>query len=223
MIRKQSQRRTRPQSITCRVQAREQNGFGIIEAITAAAILATIIVTTVTISSMVDETRYQASVRDAVRQAIDTDIEEIKQRLFDYQYVKPTYSGITVLTKPCYNTHTTCSGANNITNLSQTCRLIASNLSTQLGGFSANLRLDRSTHEVFSSAPVVVNRTITPTEPSANSGSGISTDQSLLRVTYSVASMTSGVAKAGFMSNSRGEVLRTVTLYPDAHAYCNPE
>lgn len=223
MHEKQSQKRTKPQSSTSRVQTREQDGFGIVEAITTGAILATIIVTTLAILGKIDEAKYQASIRDAVRQAIDTDIEQIKQHLFDYHYVKPSYSGNTVLTNACYKTHTACSGANSITNLSQTCRFIASDIYPQLGGSSTNLNLDRRTHEVFTRAPVVVNRTFTPTQPSTNSGSGISTDLSLLRVTYRVASVTNKVVRAGILSDSGGEVLRTVTLYPDAHAYCNPE
>ena len=223
MIKRRKGRRSIPQSWNDRVQGHQTDGFGIVEAITAAAILAGIIVTTLTISGMIDEAKYQASTRDAIRQAIDTDIEEVKQHLFEYQYVAPTYSGNTVATNACYKTHTSCSGASSITNLVQTCRLIGSGVSTQLGGNSAPLNLDRSTHAVFTNAPVVINRTITPTQPSTSSGNGITTDQSVLRVTYSVAGVSSAVARAGLLSDSRGEVLRTVTLYPDAHAYCNPE
>jgi len=223
MIKRRKGRRTIPRRLIDEVQGRQKDGFGIVEAITAAAILAGIIVTTLTISGMVDEAKYQASIRDAVRQAIDTDIEEVKQRLFEYQYVAPTYSGNTVATNACYKTHTSCSGTSSITNLVQTCRLIGSDVATQLGGNSATLNLDRSTHAVFANAPVIINRTITPTQPSASSANGITTDQSLLRVTYSVAGVTNGTARAGLLSDSRGEVLRTVTLYPDAHAYCNPE
>jgi len=215
--------RSYPQSWTIRIHSHQNDGFGIVEAITAAAILAGIIVTTLTISGMIDEAKYQASIRDAVRQAIDTDIENVKQRLFEYQYVAPTYSGNTVATKACYKTHTSCSGASGITNLVQTCRSMGDDVTTQLGGNNATLSLDRSTHSVLTNAPVIINREILPTQPLASSTNGITTDRSVIRVTYSVVGVSSKVARAGLLSDSRGEVLRTLTLYPDAHAYCNPE
>ena len=223
MIKRRKGRRSIPRRLIDEVQGRQKDGFGIVEAITAAAILAGIIVTTLTISGMVDEAKYQASIRDAVRQAIDTDIEQIKQRLFEYQYVPPTNSGNTVVTKACYKTHTSCSGASSITNLVQTCRSMGDDVTTQLGGNTATLSLDRSTHAVFTNAPVIINREILPTQPSASSANGITTDRSVIRVTYNIVQVSSKVARAGLLSDSRGEVLRTVTLYPDAHAYCNPE
>jgi len=223
MIKKPKKFGSFPQSWITRVHCPQIDGFGTVEAITSAAILAGIIVTTSTISGMVDEAKYQASIRDAVRQAIDIDIENVKQRLFEYQYVAPTYNGNTVSTKACYKTHTSCIGASSITNLVQSCRLMGDDVTTQLGGNSAILSLDRSTHAVFTNAPVRINRQISPTLPSASSMYGFTTDRSLIRVTYSVVQVSSTVAKAGLLSDSRGEVLRTVTLYPDAHAYCNPE
>jgi len=94
MIKRRKEMRSFPQGWITRVHTHQRDGFGIVEAITAAAILAGIIVTTLTISGMIDEAKYQASIRDAVRQAIDTDIEQIKQRLFDTNMYRPQIVGI---------------------------------------------------------------------------------------------------------------------------------
>jgi len=215
-----------------------QEGFGIVEAITASVILAGVIVTTLTLAGMIEELKYQSSIRDAVRQIVDGDIEDMKQKLFAFRY-RPTAqsNGAAAITKPCYTTNSNCSNSTNAVisaaDQIQVCRLIARDFIRYLEGKpegsslsghqtgSTIMYLDKSTHTVLNQSPVVIYKYM-ESLPTVTSN-GISTEESHLRVTYSVVSTSSRLAKAGMLAESRGEILRNVSLYPDSHAYCNPE
>jgi len=215
-----------------------QEGFGIVEAIAASVILAGVIVTTLTLAGMIEELKYQSSIRDAVRQVVDADIEDMKQKLFDFRY-RPSAQGSSsgAITKPCYTTNSNCRNSSNLVITSadqiQICRLISRDfirfLQGRPEGFPLNglqtsdtiLNLNNSTHTVLNQSPVVI-RKFMESLPSVISF-GMSTDEVHLRVTYSVSSTSSRIAKAGLLGDSRGEILRIVSLYPDSHAYCNPE
>jgi len=207
----------------------EVSGFSIVESMASATILAGLIATTVTIVGLTEQLRYQSSLRDAIRQTVETDIAELKQRLYEFRYV--ANDGGIDPNRSCYTTDSTCKDPQNIVDIEpsklfDTCRRIAYDFLRQQSGnvlnpWDSTITLTGSTHTVFTSAPVVIKRSI-KASPSLDDRA-ITTDSALLRITYRVVSKSSDMAQVGLTSQSVNEVLRTVTLYNDAHPYCNLE
>jgi len=211
----------------------KNSGFSIVETIASATILASLVATTVTIVGLTEQLRYQSSLRDAIRQTVDADIEEMKQRLFEFRYVA---NDGTQAKRSCYTTDSTCNDPQNRVNIDQsklfdTCRRIAYDFLRQQSGNVLNpwdsiITPSGSTHTVFKSAPVVIRRSVKASpslDGSVNTAVTLNTDSALLRITYRVVSKSSDMAQVGLTSQSMNEVLRTVTLYNDAHPYCDLE
>ena len=176
-----------------------ESGFGLVETIVSSVILATIIVTSMSLISQLQNSRYNSSLRDATRTLIDEDIELLKQHFFSVHYVSSTSS-------KCFQTNSECSSTFPSQLLNQRCTNYASFVSLS---------------SIFSGNPFDIRRVITNHKPSISSGGFINSDNSIVRVTYILTSTTS--RSVGLDSNSSGETLRVVDLYPDAHPYCNPE
>ena len=202
----------------------QESGFGIVESVTASAILAVLIVSSVSLVTTIEKSKYNASLRDAVRQAIDDDIAKLKSKLFEFHYVPSKTAG----TIPaCYKSNSSCSGANTLYTSTQQhmliCRSIGTSAISYLGGSSRQLLLNASTHKVFTRSPVTIIRSMTSQRPSGTVGYTSNSDLSLINVTYRVAGNATAFASPGLLANSSTEVLRVEKLYPDSHAYCNPE
>ena len=202
----------------------QESGFGIVESVTASAILAVLIVSSVSLVTTIEKSKYNASLRDAVRQAIDNDIAKLKSKLFEFHYVPSKTAG----TIPaCYKSNSSCSGANTLYTSTQQhmliCRSIGTSAISYLGGSSRQLLLNASTHKVFTRSPVTIIRSMTSQRPSGTVGYTSNSDLSLINVTYRVAGNATAFASPGLLANSSTEVLRVEKLYPDSHAYCNPE
>ena len=202
----------------------QESGFGIVESVTASAILAVLIISSVSLVSTIEKSKYNASLRDAVRQAIDDDIAKLKSKLFEFHYV-PSQTAGTI--PACYQSNSSCSGANTLYTSSQQhmliCRSIGTSAISYLGGSSRQLLLNASTHKVFTRSPLTIIRSMTSQRPSGTVGYTNNSDLSLVNVTYRVAGNATTFASPGLLANSSTEVLRVEKLYPDAHAYCNPE
>lgn len=192
-----------------------ERGFGLVEAIVSSAILATIITTSISLISQLQNSRYNSSLRDATRTLIDEDIELLKQHFFSVHYVSSTSS-------KCFQTNSECSSSFPSQLLNQRCTDYATFVSsTAPGGRRTLIAKNSSLSSVFSGNPFDVLRVISSHKPSISSGSFINSDSTIVRITYTLTSTTS--RSAGLNSNSSGETLRVVDLYPDAHSYCNPE
>lgn len=192
-----------------------ESGFGLVETIVSSVILATIIVISMSLISQLQNSRYNSSLRDATRTLIDEDIELLKQHFFSVHYVSSSSS-------KCFQTNSECSSTFPSQLLNQRCTNYASFVSsTAPGGPNMLIAKNSSLSSVFSGNPFDVRRVITNHKPSISSGGFINSDSSIVRVTYILTSTTS--RSVGLNSNSSGETLRVVDLYPDAHSYCNPE
>ena len=66
---------------------RYEGGFGIVESIASALLLSVLIGLGLTLSTMLENTKYEASLRDAARQSIEDDIEKVKNFLFSLDYL----------------------------------------------------------------------------------------------------------------------------------------
>lgn len=200
------------------------SGFGIVESVTASAILAVLVLSSISLVSTMEKSKYNASLRDAVRQVIDDDISKLKTKLFDFNYVPAVSSS----TPACYKSNSSCSGANSLyTSTRQhmlVCRNISANAISYLGGTSRVLVLDGTTHKIFSGRnPLSINRTLTAERPSSVLAYRTNADLSLVRVTYRVTSKAIAFSSPGLLADFASEILRVEKLYPDSHAYCNPE
>jgi len=217
----------------------KSSGFSIVETIASATILAGVVATTVTIVGLTEQSRYQSILRDAIRQTVEADIEEMKQRLYEFKYVA---NDGTQAKRSCYTTDSTCKDPQNIVNIDSsklfdTCRRIAYEFIKQHSGNVLNpwnsiITPSGSTHTVFKSAPIVIRRSVKVSPSLDDNGTTIdytntriptTTDSALLRITYRVVSKSSDMANVGLTTQSVNEVLRTVTLYNDAHPYCDLE
>ena len=192
-----------------------ESGFGLVETIVSSAILATIIITSMSLITKLQNARYNASLRDATRTLIDEDIELLKQYLFSVHY-------ISTASLKCFQTNSECSTSFPSQLHNQRCTNYASYVSSNIpGGLRSRLTKNSSVSSVFSGNPFEILRVVSAHRPSISTGGFINTDSTILRVTYTLTSNTS--RSPGLSSNASGEILRVVDLYPDAHSYCNPE
>ena len=201
----------------------EHEGFGIVESIAAGAVLAGVIVSAAAISVSVENAKYQASIRDAIRQVIDDDVEYLNHRIFAYDYIAAGSSNGVTTSNACYKTHSSCAPSQILSSHVQYCRNLASNIINSLGGRSSILNLNSQSHAVLVQAPLVIRRTLSAEKPSMTQGYVQNVDSSIIRTTYSVDRVIVDRATPGLLASANGEVLRVVDLYPAAHAYCNPE
>ena len=191
------------------------SGFGLVETIVSSAILATIIITSISLITQLQNSRYNSSLRDATRTLIDEDIEILKQHFFSVHYVSTSSS-------KCFQTNSECSTSFPAQLLNQRGTNDASYVSSTVpGGPRSLLVKNSSVSSVFTGSPFEIQRVLSSHRPSISAGRYINSDSTIVRATYTLISTTP--RSAGLSSNSTREILRVVDLYPDAHSYCNPE
>ena len=200
----------------------DQDGFTLTEVLAAAVVLGATVAISTTINAMIEQKKYESSLKDAVRQVIDNDIAYIKQRLFTLNYVPAVINGNNITTSPCYKTHTSCNGSSEIKDLVQYCRNLGSNAIQFIGGSGSYLRLDKNVHAVFGSTPVSIRRDMTSVRSSFAASLTSNVDAPLIRLVYSVIGSNRNT-NVGLKASSPGEILRIAELYPDSYGYCNPE
>ena len=69
-------------------QPKAESGFGLLETIISAVILAILVATSVTITNKYQLISYRSSLRQAISQTVDDDLTEIKLELESYLYQK---------------------------------------------------------------------------------------------------------------------------------------
>ena len=198
---------------------RHDNGFGILENIASALLLSVLIALGLTLSTIMENNKYESSLRDAARQTVEDDIEKVKNFLFTLDYVASSQGSGGITQGACYKSNTSCAGSGTL-NVKQVCRDYASRAIQMIPG-RQNVVLDLSSGNIsaFGSRPFVIRRRLNVATP--NRVGNLPVDRSVIRATYLLENTTS--RKFGLSSNQRGELLRSIDFYPGAHPYCNPE
>ena len=202
-------------------KSRLDSGFGIVESIASALLLSVLIALGLTLSTMLENTKYESSIRDAARQTIEDDIEKVKNLLFALDYVPATASQGPGGTPQgaCYKSNSACTRSGAL-NIKQVCRDYANRAIQMIPG-RQNVVLELSSRNVsaFGGKPFVIRRRLSVGTP--NISGNLSVDRSVIKGTYLLENTTN--RKFGLSSNTAGEVLRSIDFYPGAHPYCNPE
>jgi len=201
----------------------DQKGFGIVESLAAGTVLAGVVISALAISAAVENSKYQASLRDAIRQVIDDDIEYLNHRVFAYDFVPAVTSNGSTQSNACYKTHSTCATSQILNSHVQYCRNLANTVINSIGPSSTLVSMNSRSHGILSQSPIALRRTMRAEKPSIMQGYLQNADYSIIRVTYTVERLLLNNASPGLLANANGEVLRTADLYPGSHAYCNPE
>ena len=198
---------------------RSENGFGIVESIVSSLLLSLLIALGLTLSTMLENSKYEANMRDAARQVIEDDIVKVKNFLFALDYVAASQGSGGISQGACYKSNTACTRSGTL-NVSQVCRDYASRAIQMIsGGNNAVLDLSSKNISAFGSRPFVIRRLLTATTP-IKSGT-VSVDRSVIRGIYRIENSTN--RKFGLSTNPTTEIVRSVDFYPRAHPYCNPE
>lgn len=201
----------------------DQEGFGIVESLAAGTVLAGVVISAMAISAAIESSKYQASLRDAIRQVIEDDIEYLNHRVFAYDFVPAVTSNGSTQSNACYKTHSTCATSQILNGHVQYCRNLANTVINSIGPSSTFLSMNSRSHGLFAQSPVVLRRTMRAEKPSIIQGYLQNADYSIIRVTYTVDRLLVNNASPGLLADGNREVLRTADLYPNSHAYCNPE
>lgn len=196
-----------------------EGGFGIVESIVSALLLSVLIGLGLTLSTMLENTKYEASLRDAARQSIEDDIEKVKNFLFSLDYLPGSNSSKGQTQGACYKSNTSCTRGGSI-NIPQICKNYATRAIQMIPGRN-NYVLDLNSRNisVFGSKPFLIRRLLSVGSP--NGAGNLVVDQSIIKGTYILENTTE--RKAGLSSNPKREILRTEDFYPNGHPYCNPE
>ena len=206
-----------------RKSATDQEGFGIVESLAAGTVLAGVVISALAISAAVESAKYQASMRDAIRQVIDDDIEYLSHRVFAYDFVPAVTTNGSTQSNACYKTHSTCSTSQILNAHVQYCRNLANTVINSIGPSSTIVNMNSRSHGILGQSPIVLRRTMRAEKPSIMQGYLQNADYSIIRVTYTVDRVLVNNASPGLLADGNREVLRTADLYPASHAYCNPE
>ncbi|WP_250398757.1 hypothetical protein [Synechococcus sp. MU1648] len=191
------------------------SGFGLLETIISAVILAILVATSVTITNKYQFINYRSSLRQALSQTVDDDLTEIKLELESYLYEKKTQSQ-----SACYATNRSCqqstAGVGQCKYLAQ--RAIAASPLIKDGEISFNTQ----THQVFKglqNAKSGLKRIVTVKKPEAPTQANQSItlmDESIIRVTYTL----EGELAQVLFDSANLKTIGSVDLSPPAHSLC---
>lgn len=185
------------------------DGFGIVEAIASALVLSVTIGFSLYAVSRLERISYVTSLREAVAQVVDEDIETIRNDLWLVDYTPA--NGVS---QACYKTSSTCYQAYSASTRANRCSQIALYAAGSLLG-QKTVSLSDTSHKVFGGSSVSVTRTGSAIRPSFIT-SGNSASTSVVRLIYAV----DGDKEIGIASNTKSGVIRIVDINPDSHAYC---
>ena len=195
------------------------SGFGIVESIVSALLLSVLIALGLTLSTKLENAKYEASLRDAARQTIEDDIVKVKNYLFALDYVGTSQGSGGITLGSCYKSNSSCTRSGTL-NIAQVCRDYASRgINNIPGGQNFVLNLNSGNISAFGSSPFIIRRLLSVGSP-IRSGN-LPVDRSVIKGVYLLENSTN--RKFGLSTNPTREVLRTIDLYPSAHPYCNPE
>ena len=191
------------------------SGFGLLETIVSAVILAILIATSVTITNKYQLISYRSSLRQAIAQTVDDDLTEIKLELESYLYQNKTQSQ-----SACYATNRGCqqstAGVGHCKTLAR--RAISASPIIKDGEISFNSQ----THQIFKglqNSTSGLKRIVTVQKPEGPTQANQSVslmDESIIRVTYT---LQGELAQVLFDSKAL-KTIGSVDLSPPAHSLC---
>ena len=196
-------------------QLKAESGFGLLETIISAVILAILVATSVTITNKYQLISYRSSLRQAISQTVDDDLTEIKLELESYLYQKKTQSQ-----SACYATNRSCqqstAGVGQCKYLAQ--RAIAASPLIKDGEISFNTQ----THQIFKglqNKKSGLKRIVTVKKPEAPTQANQTVslmDESIVRVTYTL----EGELAQVLFDSANLKTIGSVDLSPPAHSLC---
>lgn len=194
---------------------KSENGFGLLESIISAVILAILIATSVTVTNKYQSLNYRSSLRQAIAQSIDEDLTEIKLELETYLYQKKTATQ-----GACYASSRNCkqstAGVGYCNTLAQ--RAISSSSIIKSGDLDFNTK----THQILKglkNSNSDLKRIVSVKKPDAPSQANqIVTlmDQSIVRVQYTIEGELANI----LFNNDAKKILTSIDLSPPAHSSC---
>ena len=193
----------------------QEMGFGLLEAIVSAVILAILISTSVSITNKYQALNYRSSLRQAIAQTIDEDLTEIKLELESYLYQNKTNT-----LGACYASNRSCQqstiGVGHCKTLAQRAITASSIIK------SGDLSFKAKTHQIFKglqNSPTGLMRNVSVQKPDAPNQAKQTVslmDQSIVRVQYT---LEGELANVLFDSKAK-KTIGSVDLSPPAHASC---
>ena len=195
---------------------RKEEGFGLLETIISAVILAIAIATSVSVTNKYQSLNYRSSLRQAIAQTIDEDLTEIRLELESYLYQHKTKS-----LGACYATNTNCKQSTiGVGKCDQLAQLAVTSSGIIKSGI---VSLDSQTHQIFKG---LKNKNISdvrrfisiekPDAPKQVSQVVSKIDQSIVRIQYTVEGEFANIL---FDSPSK-KIISSVDLTPPAHGSC---
>ena len=195
---------------------REEGGFGLLETIISAIILAIAIATSVSVTNKYQLLNYRSSLRQAIAQTIDEDLTEIRLELESYLYQHKTNS-----LGACYATNTNCKQSTvGVGKCDQLAQLAVSSSAIIKTGI---ISLDSQTHQIFKGLKNKnisdVKRVVSiekPDAPKQVSQVISKIDQSIVRIQYTIEGEFADIL---FDSPSK-KIISSIDLTPPAHGSC---
>ena len=190
-------------------------GFGLLETIISAVILAILISTSVTITNKYQLISYRASLRQAIAQTIDEDLTEIKLELESYLYQKRNQSQ-----NACYATNRGCQQSNAGVGHCKTLARRAIGASPLIK--DEEISFNSQTHQIFKglkNSKSGLKRIVSvekPDGPIQASQSVSLMDESIVRVKYTL----EGELAKILYDNASVKTIGSVDLSPAAHSSC---
>lgn len=194
----------------------EEYGFGLLEAIVSAIILAVAIATSVSVTNKYQAMNYRSSLRQAIAHSIDEDLTEIRLELESYLYQHKTQS-----LGACYASNTNCQQSTiGVGKCDQMAQLAVTSSPIIKSGI---VGLDSQTHQVFkglqnnpSNDLKRVVGVVKPEAPAQVSQPVSNLDHSIVRIQYT---LEGDFADVLFDSSSK-KVIGSIDLSPAAHGSC---
>ena len=192
-----------------------ENGFGLLEGIISATILAIMIATSVSITNKYQAISYRSSLRQAIAQTIDDDLTEIKLELESYLYQSKTKTQ-----NACYASNRNCQqstvGVGHCNSIGQ--RAVTSSSIIKNGDLTFNMQ----THNIFKglqNSASGLKRIVSVEKPDAPAQASQSVnllDQSIVRVQYTLEGELANV----LFDSAAKKIITSIDLTPPAHASC---
>ena len=212
ILRRQTKENLRKQYLV-----RDEKGFGLLEALISAILLAIMIATSVTVTNKYQALNYRSSLRQAIAQTIDEDLTEIRLELENYLYQPKTQS-----LGACYASNEDCQQSKRGVGTCDRMAGLAANYSAIIK--SGIISLDSQTHQIFeglkNNQSSDLKRIISIETPDAPRQVGQKVDKidkSIVRIQYTV---EGDFANVLFDSSSK-RVVTSVDLSPPAHGSCH--
>ena len=193
----------------------EEIGFGLLEAIVSAIILAVTIATSISITNKYQAMNYRSSLRQAIGQTIDGDLTEIKLELESYLYQPKTQSS-----GACYASNKNCQSTVGVGQCGQMARQAKTASPIIKDGV---ISLEAQTHQVFKGFENNPNSNLKrivsiekPDAPKQANQIVSLIDQSIIRVQYTLEGELANI----LFDEPTKKIISSIDLSPAAHASC---